>query len=442
MDQPTSSYTCCVVVPRHHSALSTAFLQSQGFWRRLLREANIDNCSVISDPASNGRASSPLRQHDHCCNVLILQCHSEGVLWRGLMPLLMSMPMQSLESPTKSSIGSEVNDHNNSATGNMFENDYGHDESKRQNKHQYCGATYSQARKDETASLSAFSILVNHFQHHIRQITISDNPAADGSPVYEDNNDTFDWSTRRFNYHSNDPNNNNTAPTSTILLLLPPNPHLNLPYYSRPPSTSPLSLFTLRLICHENTLIQLTSLSAYISTLGGGFFLCQYLSTAISLARQQCFIALIRGDRDMAFKCRINEGYCYIHGGKLNKGKKVIRRVLENVTRLQLEQGLESENDLLPHHTKEKELSELTVIRNMCLSALRFANQIRDNVGSCLRDDNDGDGGQEESLHNNSLDEQHHCKTDGRVGGVIRKQISATHDDFQRIRIVRDRKRR
>ena len=39
----------------------------------------------------------------------------------------------------------------------------------------------------------------------------------------------------------------------------------------------------------------------------------------------------------MALKCRINEGYCFIHAGKLNRGKKVIRRVLGDVLKMQRE---------------------------------------------------------------------------------------------------------
>ena len=95
--------------------------------------------------------------------------------------------------------------------------------------------------------------------------------------------------------------------------------------------TPPLSPFALRLICHENTLVCLTTLVAYISTIGGGFYHCQHLSTAIVLVRRHPLGALLRGDIDMVWRYQINEGFCYIHGGRPNRGKGVIRRMLGDV---------------------------------------------------------------------------------------------------------------
>ncbi|KAL7526091.1 hypothetical protein ACHAXR_001311, partial [Thalassiosira sp. AJA248-18] len=313
-------------------------------------------------------------------------------------------------------------------------------------------------RKKETAitdpSAHALYILINHFQNHVRiismEVTTGGEDDADGCNgdinthvVNNDDQDSPtitsspDWSlVQCYNNHcSNNIPNRKTIPT--ILLLLPPNAtNNNHQYYSHTPSTSPTNPFALRLIHLENTHIRLTSLSAYISTLGGGFFLCKYLSTAIYLARQQCHIALLRGDTEMALKCRINEGYCYIHSGKLNKGKKVIRRVLCDVMRMQKEKGLlETEYGLL-HHTEERELSELTVIRNMCHSALRFANLIRE-AGKSISLRDDGGGGGESSYHRNGDGKE---QTQHRnVARNEKTVVSPTHDDFQRIRIVQDR---
>lgn len=254
-----------------------------------------------------------------------------------------------------------------------------------------------------------------------------------------------------------DSTNSNSSNISTMLILLPPNsPLLNNQqqyYYSRTSSMSPTNPWTLRLLTNENNLIRLTSLSAYISTLGGGFFLCRYLSTAITLARRQCAIALIRGDSMMALKCRINEGYCFIHGGKLNKGKKVIRRVLRDVIQMQLEeQGVvlvseekdeEKDELLLNHPSPNVELSEDIIVKNMCHSALRFADLIRQASSSLttvadgllmlpLTNDHDQDAGcVDPSLQSTNVSSRQHDKM---------KVISPTHDDYQRIRVVQDRK--
>jgi hypothetical protein len=199
------------------------------------------------------------------------------------------------------------------------------------------------------------------------------------------------------------------------VFILPPNSIYKRISYSRTPSNSPTNFFAGRLIYFENTMIRLTSLQALISTLGGGFFLCRYLSVAVSMARQQCKIALLRGDEEMALKCRINEGYCHIHSGKLNRGKKIIKSVLYDVASQQkrldgidLDVSLQHEDSELSH-SADKELSELTVIRNMCLAALRFADLIKKQRSTELKEEGEN-------------------------------TPSSTHDDFQRIRVVQNRK--
>ncbi len=141
----------------------------------------------------------------------------------------------------------------------------------------------------------------------------------------------------------------------------------------------------------------------------------------------------------MALKCRINEGYCYIHAGRLNKGKKVIRRVLRDAVTLQADLGVSEKEDGLLNHTSEVELSEIVIVKNMCRSALRFADLIREasagaesrSGGISLQNDDRGDCA---SSH----------ISDGRRSTMddIQKEemISTTHDDFQRIRIVQDRR--
>lgn len=138
----------------------------------------------------------------------------------------------------------------------------------------------------------------------------------------------------------------------------------------------------------------------------------------------------------MALKCRINEGYCYIHGGRLNKGKKVIRRVLRDTVTVQADMGISEKEDGLLNHTPEVELSEIVIIKNMCHSALRFADLIREvSTGAESRS-----GGI--SLQND--DRSDRASSDGRRstmdGSQKEKVISTTHDDFQRIRIVQDRR--
>ena len=144
----------------------------------------------------------------------------------------------------------------------------------------------------------------------------------------------------------------------------------------------------------------------------------------------------------MALKCRINEGYCYIHGGRLNRGKKIIRLVLRDAIKMQLEQEgsvVVNKDQLQLQHPPDGELCELIVITNMCYSALRFANLIKaaslEVVESELLGNDTGlDGTPLHSVDN----EQRHLSSTEDI--QHQKRVSSTHDDFQRIRIVKDRK--
>ena len=439
MDQSKKPRCYYCVLPRHASALisTTSSSSSKGILGRLLIETaigttdrNVHEDDALPDDGDEracriGHRDDAVRHYD----LLTLQCHSEGVLWRGLFLLLF---------PTMMGRGSENCAHHRNIS---------HKRDKCEPRSIACRRRRGQRKETSTIAQArrAFSILTNHFRNHVRRIR-----AAVGADDDDGSNDTpcevfhtcidgrAEWSTMERFRDSNDDEGNNVP---VILLLLPPNSPINqrqneLRDYSRRPSTGPTNQFALRLITNENNLIRLTSLSAYISTLGGGFFLCRYLSTAISLARRQCAIALMRGDCMMALKCRINEGYCYIHGGRLNKGKKVIRRVLRDTVTVQADMGISEKEDGLLNHTPEVELSEIVIIKNMCHSALRFADLIREvSTGAESRS-----GGI--SLQND--DRSDRASSDGRRstmdGSQKEKVISTTHDDFQRIRIVQDRR--
>lgn len=306
--------------------------------------------------------SLPLANNYHAISkrsLLVIQCHSEGVFWRGLVPLLVM--------------------------GNR-------------------------EHRSTTMTQAALKVLIHHFSSHITNVETNK-----GDVVFNDegnkSQDNCNWmisSAKTTIISNNNIISGQHHDDDLSVFILPPNSIYNRFSYSRSPSNSPTNFFAGRLIYFENKMIRLTSLQALISTLGGGFFLCRYLSVAVSMARQQCKIALLRGDEEMAFKCRINEGYCHIHSGKLNRGKKIIKSVLYDVASRQKLDGtdldvlLQHENSELSH-SADNELSELTVIRNMCLAALRFADLIKK---------------QKEGENT----------------------PSTTHDDFQRIRVVKDRK--
>lgn len=392
------AHCCCYcIIPRHSSALSEGNL--------LLDAVRLASSHGETDGHGLPAETEKSRDVQQTCkyNMLILQCHSEGAFWKGLVPMLLPET-------------SGCNKH--------------HSRKKRQST---C-----------TSQSHALSALLHHFHSCTRLVSSITNTSLDDEIHYPSESSQSKQACTENAMHSSSiimqccrykhTSSKSMSLSPLILVLLPPNPNNYLQHcYSRTPSSSPTNLFTLRLIYNENNFIRLTSLSAYISTLGGGFFLCHYLSTAVSLARQQCHIALLRGDTEMSLKCRINEGYCYIHAGKLNTGKRVLRRVLEDVIRLQGERGVDKEEYGLLHHTKERELHELTVIRNMCYSALRFANLIRDK----MREEEEEEEGEHDKEGGDSSPDH---RSGNNKDKEKRKMISATHDDFQRIRVVQDRR--
>lgn len=171
-----------------------------------------------------------------------------------------------------------------------------------------------------------------------------------------------------------------------------------LPPYPSPLSNSTLyteKLFTKALVKLENMQIRLQSLNAYVATLGGGYFLCRFLSTAISLANYQRRLALALGDYSLAMKCTINEAYNYIHAGMTKQANVLIKKTWKDA---------KQRNDAL--------------IISMCRSAKWFSDRVSE---AQLRED------------------------EGLEDWKVAEKVSSDHrrtptiDDYQRIRIVRNR---
>lgn len=99
---------------------------------------------------------------------------------------------------------------------------------------------------------------------------------------------------------------------STILVVLPP-------------TISQLDyLFASIVVRVEHTLLKQQTLTAWWSTLGGGYFFCKRLHVSLQLARQQKILALRIGNTSMARQCQVNEAYNLIYAGKFGAAKRVL----------------------------------------------------------------------------------------------------------------------
>ena len=133
-----------------------------------------------------------------------------------------------------------------------------------------------------------------------------------------------------------------TTPSCNLLCILPP-------------TTTQVDYdFSGRLIVYEHIWLQLQTLSAWYATLGGGYFLCRQLSTAVRLARQQRQVAEWMGDAATADRCTLNEAYNYIHSGYFTVAFRMLKA---------LKVSAQARND--------------TVLWNMCRSALLFGRRMK-----------------------------------------------------------------
>ena len=172
------------------------------------------------------------------------------------------------------------------------------------------------------------------------------------------------------------------------------------------PNMRPERIFTSSLVKLENFQIQLQSLNAYVATMGGGYFLCHYLSTAICLARYQRCIAFKLGDYNLALKCTVNEAYNYIYAG-------MIKRAFETIG--QVEDLVQKRKNMISH----SDGSEEDVIISMCKAAKLLATYMKTT--------------EEGNISNKeSCTVKNHLKQN-----AIKDTVSATHDDFQRMRVVK-----
>jgi hypothetical protein len=85
--------------------------------------------------------------------------------------------------------------------------------------------------------------------------------------------------------------------------------------------------FAGRLIRWEHQLIQAQSLNGYVSTLGGGFFLCHHFATAIYLARHQQRLAVYLHRPDLYWTCWIHMAYSHVYAGHFRTARRILTAV-------------------------------------------------------------------------------------------------------------------
>jgi hypothetical protein len=217
------------------------------------RQGQLQQCHLPNAPSEE--IDQWDARHRLCQSVLWIQTNRDGVLWRGLHPLLFDAPLQ--------------------------------------------------------VTRQAVQILLRQFRTFIRSGPLI--VKNDG----DDNNDDHD-----------------VAPILKTFRQVPmPTKNKSIDIWITPPEVTRIHYtFSGLLIHYEHLWLTLQSLSAWIATLGGGYFLCRHLATAVRMARQQRALALWMCDYDTADRCTLNEAFNYIHSGQFRVARRLIRAVQQSST--------------------------------------------------------------------------------------------------------------
>ncbi|KAF4138217.1 hypothetical protein GN958_ATG12597 [Phytophthora infestans] len=94
----------------------------------------------------------------------------------------------------------------------------------------------------------------------------------------------------------------------------------------RPRQLLPLYMASARrAVRFVNAVVALVTANAYISTLGGGHFLCRHLSQSTLLAKLQIGISMGLKDPVLESKCRVNLMYNALQLGKLKRARRILK---------------------------------------------------------------------------------------------------------------------
>lgn len=189
---------------------------------------------------------------------------------------------------------------------------------------------------DRASSIKAIFILLSYFNHFIREVDGKTSNIDIEKKMKDEDENIGSWK-RSSTYHFLFKDDFRTftitkeleeADIHTIssskldVMIFPP----YLSPASRHGSLYTEKIFTSALVRQENLNIRLQTLNGFVATMGGGYFLCRFLSTAVKLARYQRRIALLLDDKQLAMKCTVNEAYNYIHAGQVKEAKILLRQ--------------------------------------------------------------------------------------------------------------------
>jgi hypothetical protein len=364
---------------------------ANGRSRRPQRTAEASSFVVdVRTPRHSSVFSNLLKDNNNqLCFSLILVCYQQSALWQNLGPMIYlddSQPHQRGVLNCRSSSRSRCNSDKNRISSRLLDVLF-------QNSLQSTTTTTSDQSPTSSASFSssllAIKRVVKEAATAFRKLTEDQDDTNDVEQDDDNSAATADFHQRKVNVPLDC-----LQPVLEKLNYTQQQP-LQIRVYILPSLiTNHVEMTFNRLVLsHERTMLTKQTLSAWMATLGGGYFFIRRLSFSLVLARQQRVLALQIGNRSMARTCLLNEAYNLIYAGKFKQGKITLTRLEEEV-HVGRKKGLIEDEDA-------------TVTLNQCLAARLLLSRLKKMSNKLQR------------YHTNNHPNEDHTK-----------------DDFQRLRIV------
>jgi len=179
---------------------------------------------------------------------------------------------------------------------------------------------------------------------------------------------------------------------------------------------------------HRRVLFQKTY-SAWLSTLGGGYFGIKDLAHSLWLSRQQRNLAVEVGDIYMAQQCTINEAYNWMYAGRFRLAATVLRNLEEELSKSRRNVTTAKDEGTIGSYNTRNNISKhhccYTTSDEKILQQCQIARQLLRRLKKTSR---------------NGLEKYHKNKMPGSSSAAPAASttafVSRTVDDFQRLRIV------
>jgi hypothetical protein len=445
-----------VRLPKHSSALSHPCVRNRLLYYEPTEPFVPNNRTTSTTQPCDGSSESNNSDIDDDSSLqlssalnLELRCHHPGVLWRGLLPMIFA-PSEDNNGKARDGNGNVGGDRDGDGIHSSDNEKDARFTSKNVDSDQFLLSLRKLNRFTATMALSQRALLglgledaVKRYRktmvHHGGQIhNTTGDYSEEENPTYDDDTGKGLFYERRVRLplgllprSSNNNNNtssgdrngvarssscstNSSSKVFVVVWIFPP---------LRPPSDIDRTIFAGIVSKTQKKVLIQKGWSAWLSTLGGGYFGIKSLEKSLWLSRQQKNLAVWLGDTKMARQCTVNEAYNWMYSGRFKLAGSVLDNLEDEVARtrrapsIQVLEAASGGNSSSSNNNNKSCSSYYTIDDQKIL-------QLCSTARVCLR--------RLKLLSQKGLGKYHQFDNERSTASLT----SRTHDDFQRVRIV------